>query len=81
MLKEYSTKYGFQVEAIEKKQYQGRIISSTYIKEELKKGNVSVAEELIPKYLSYFPAGQNLKIPKKTILLFQFSKVYDILYH
>ena len=47
MLKEYGMKYGFQVEAIEKKQYQGRDISSTYIKEELKKGNVSVAEELL----------------------------------
>ena len=47
MLKEYSRKYDFQVEAIEKKQYHGREISSTYIKEELKKGNVSVAEELL----------------------------------
>lgn len=58
MLKEYSTKYGFQVEAIEKKQYQGRIISSTYIKEELKKGNVSVAEELLG--YEYFPAKNKL---------------------
>ena len=47
MLKEFGTKYGFQVEAIEKKQYQGRVISSTYIKEELKKGNVSTADELL----------------------------------
>ena len=47
MLKEYSTKYGFQVEAVEKKQYQGRVISSTYIKEELKKGNVSTVDELL----------------------------------
>lgn len=47
MLKEYSSIYDFQVEAIEKKQYQGREISSTYIKEELKKGNVSMAEELL----------------------------------
>ena len=58
MLKKYSTKYGFQVEAIEKKQYQGRIISSTYIKEELKKGNVSVAEELLG--YEYFPAKNKL---------------------
>ena len=47
MLKKYSSMYDFQVEAIEKKQYQGRIISSTYIKEELKKGNISTAEELL----------------------------------
>lgn len=47
MLKEYSSKYGFTVEAIEKKQYHGREISSTYIKEELKKGNISKAEELL----------------------------------
>lgn len=47
MLKDYSEKYDFQVEAIEKKQYHGRIISSTYIKEELKKGNVTTAEELL----------------------------------
>ena len=58
MLKKYSTKYGFQVETIEKKQYQGRIISSTYIKEELKKGNVSVAEELLG--YEYFPAKNKL---------------------
>lgn len=47
MLKDYSEKYDFQVEAIEKKRYQGREISSTYIKEELKKGNLSVADELL----------------------------------
>ncbi len=47
MLKDYGEKYNFQVEAIEKKQYQGREISSTYIKEELKKGNVTTAEELL----------------------------------
>ena len=47
MWKEYGKKYDFQVEAIEKKQYQGREISSTYIKEELKKGNISLAEELL----------------------------------
>lgn len=47
MLKDYSEKYDFQVEAIEKKQYHGREISSTYIKEELKKGNLSVADKLL----------------------------------
>lgn len=47
MLKVYGKKYGFQVEAVEKKQYQGRIISSTYIKEELEKGNVTMVDELL----------------------------------
>ncbi len=47
MLKKYSQQYGYQVEVIEKKQYQGREISSTYIKEELKKGNLQIVEELL----------------------------------
>ena len=47
MLKKYSSMYDFQVEAIEKKQYQGREISSTYIKEELKKGNYSTVDSLL----------------------------------
>jgi len=47
MLKEYSKKFDFQVEVIEKKQYHGREISSTYIKEELKKGNFSTVNQLL----------------------------------
>lgn len=47
MLRKYSQQYGYQVEVIEKKQYQGREISSTYIKEELKKGNLHMVEELL----------------------------------
>lgn len=58
MLKKYSSQYGFQVEAMEKKQYQGREISSTFIKEELKKGNISTAEELLG--YEYFPAKNKL---------------------
>ena len=49
MLKKYSEKYGYQVEILEKKQYEGREISSTYIKEELRKGNM----ELVDKLLGY----------------------------
>lgn len=49
MLENYSKQYGYQVEVIEKKQYQGREISSTYIKEELAKGN----EELVNVLLGY----------------------------
>ncbi len=49
MLQKYSKKYGFMVEVFEKKMYEGRDISSTYIKEELNKGNV----ELVNKLLGY----------------------------
>lgn len=47
MLKKYSSQYGYEVEVIEKKQYQGREISSTFIKEELKKGNFQMVDELL----------------------------------
>lgn len=47
MLKDYSVTYGYEVEVVEKKQYQGREISSTYIKEELKKGNAELASILL----------------------------------
>ena len=49
MLKQFSVQYGYQVEILEKKQYEGREISSTYIKEELRKGNM----ELVDKLLGY----------------------------
>jgi riboflavin kinase/FMN adenylyltransferase len=47
MLQEYSEKYGFKVEVFEKKKYEGREISSTYIKEELSKGNVELVNRLL----------------------------------
>ncbi len=47
MLEEYADRYDYILEVVEKKQYQGREISSTYIKEELKKGNASVVDELL----------------------------------
>ena len=37
LLRQYGTFYDYEVEVIEKKRYQDREISSTYIKEELKK--------------------------------------------
>ena len=40
-------KYGFQVEVVEKEQYKGRDISSTYIREALHDGNVKLANELL----------------------------------
>lgn len=47
MLQKYSETYGYQVEVLEKKLYEGREISSTYIKEELQKGNIELANQLL----------------------------------
>lgn len=47
MLQEYSDRFGFEVEVIKKKKYEGREISSTYIKEELSKGNVELVNRLL----------------------------------
>lgn len=49
MLQQYGDMYGYQVEVIEKKVYNGQEISSTYIKQELQKGN----EELVDLLLGY----------------------------
>lgn len=47
MLKKYSQSYDYEVEVVEKKQYHDREISSTYIKEELQKGNYDLVDELL----------------------------------
>ena len=47
MLQDYSKKYGFEVDVIEKKRYEGREISSTYIKELLAEGKKELADELL----------------------------------
>jgi riboflavin kinase/FMN adenylyltransferase len=47
MLQAFSKIYGYQVEIVEKKKYGQREISSTYIKEELKKGNHKLANILL----------------------------------
>lgn len=47
MLQQYSERYGYQVEVFEKKKFEGREISSTYIKEELKKGNQDMVNFLL----------------------------------
>ena len=47
MLQEYGKKLGFEVEVFDKKCFQGREISSSYIKEELKKGNIELANQLL----------------------------------
>lgn len=49
MLQQYSQVYGYQVDVMEKKRYEGREISSSYIKEELQKGN----RELVNSLLGY----------------------------
>ncbi|WP_296029864.1 riboflavin biosynthesis protein RibF [Dorea sp.] len=47
MLAEYADKYDYQLIVIEKERYKDRIISSTYVKEVVKEGNVGLAETLL----------------------------------
>lgn len=47
MLQRFSEKYAYQVDVIEKKCYEGREISSTYIKELLAEGNKELANKLL----------------------------------
>lgn len=47
LLQKYENHYGYQVEVIEKIKYEGREISSTYIKEELRKGNKALVNLLL----------------------------------
>jgi len=46
-LKENEKRFGFQVEVIEKETYQGREISSSYIREALREGDVALAGTLM----------------------------------
>lgn len=48
-LQENADKYNYEVKVIDKKQYNGRDISSTYIREEIEQGNI----ELVNKLLGY----------------------------
>lgn len=47
LLKKYADLYGYEVEMVEKEQYKGRTISSTYIKEELKNGRIDLVNTLL----------------------------------
>lgn len=47
MLKEYAGKYGYELYVIEKERYDDRIISSTYIKEVLRQGDMPLAFRLL----------------------------------
>ena len=46
-LKELGKKYGFEVRIVNRISYKGNIISSTYIREELLKGNLKDVEEML----------------------------------
>lgn len=58
LLREMQRKYGFTVEVARKEQYQGRDISSTYIREELAAGRVEKAGELLG--YPFFVSGEVL---------------------
>lgn len=47
MLRKYAKQYGYEVVEIEKEMYGEREISSTYIKEQLKCGNIEMANEML----------------------------------
>ncbi len=47
MLRQYADLYGYELEVVEKELYQGREISSTYIKEEVRAGRMETAECLL----------------------------------
>ncbi|OUP51017.1 bifunctional riboflavin kinase/FAD synthetase [Lachnoclostridium sp. An181] len=47
MLQKYAKTYGYEVEGVQKECKNGREISSTYIKEELSRGNMELVRELL----------------------------------
>ena len=47
MLAAYAGQYDYELVVIEKKRYEGKIISSTYIKETLQSGNISDASQML----------------------------------
>lgn len=47
MLADFAESRGYTLDVMEKEQYQGRVISSTYIKEALYRGEVELANELL----------------------------------
>ncbi len=47
MLAEYADQYDYQLVVIEKERYHDRIISSTYVKEVVKAGDMGLAEKLL----------------------------------
>ena len=47
MLSAYADRYGYRLDVIEKERYQGQIISSTYVREALADGNITLANSLL----------------------------------
>ena len=47
VLQQFADTYGYEVVVVEKKQYEGRDISSTFIREEIEKGNIEKANMLL----------------------------------
>ena len=47
LLQKLAPIYGYEVDIVEKVQYQGRDISSTYVREEIAKGNMELADFLL----------------------------------
>ena len=47
LLQKLAPVYGYEVDIVEKVQYQGRDISSTYVREEIAKGNMELADFLL----------------------------------
>lgn len=47
LLQQMARECGYQVEVVEKEQYEGRDISSSFIKEELEKGNLELVNDLL----------------------------------
>lgn len=47
MLRQYASKYGYEVEVVDKMQEDGRDISSTFVREQIVAGNIEKANELL----------------------------------
>lgn len=47
LLAQLAGRYGYELKVIKKLKFEGRDISSTYIREEIKKGNMEIATELL----------------------------------
>ncbi len=47
LLAELAPKYGYHLDVVEKEKYEGREISSTYIRELLQEGNIALADKLL----------------------------------
>ncbi len=54
-LQQYAAEFGYEVLVVEKKQYEGRDISSTFVREEITCGNIEKANRLLG--YSYFVQG------------------------